>query len=43
VIRHDAFARRYQYKTSVGPVAVTCRRAWMFFGAWSCKSALGSL
>jgi hypothetical protein len=43
VIRHDAFARRYQFQTTVGPVGVTCRRAWMFFGGWSCVSAIGSL
>jgi len=43
VIRHDMFSRRYQFQTSVGPVGVTCRRAWMFFGGWSCRPAMGSL
>lgn len=39
----DVFARHYQWQTTQGPVHVTCTRAWMFFGNWSCTSELGSL
>lgn len=39
----DVFARHYQWPTTLGPVHVTCRRAWVFFGQWSCTSALGAM
>lgn len=39
----DVLTRRYQWQTSLGPVHVTCKRKWFFFGSWSCVSELGSL
>lgn len=38
-IRSDAVGRYYIWKTSVGRVEVTCRRALWFFGEWSCSAA----
>lgn len=39
----DVLARHYQWPTTLGPVHVTCRRAWVFFGRWSCSSELGTI
>ena len=39
----DVLARHYQWQTNHGPVHVTCRRAWVFFGKWSCTSQLGTM
>jgi len=38
-IRSDVLGRYYDWKTTVGPVEVTCRRALWFFGEWACSSA----
>lgn len=38
-IRSDVFGRYYDWKTTVGPVEVTCRRELLFFGEWACTSA----
>ncbi len=38
-IRSDVFGRYYEWRTTVGPVEITCRRALWFFGAWACVSA----
>ncbi len=38
-IRSDIFGRYYTWKTSVGPVEITCRRELWFFGQWGCTSA----
>lgn len=45
-IRTDVFQRRYEWRSSVGPVHVVCRREYVFLGAWSCepkKGAIGSI
>ncbi len=39
-IRSDVFGRYYNWKTTVGPVDITCRRKFVFFGSWSCESAM---
>ncbi|MEM6993773.1 MAG: hypothetical protein AAF721_24880 [Myxococcota bacterium] len=42
-IQADFMSRRYQFKTSVGPVTVTCARPYIFFGNFECKSVVGSM
>jgi hypothetical protein len=32
----DFFGRKYEWRTSTGPVEVSCTRAYVFQGAWSC-------
>ena len=32
--RTDFLGREYEWKTSSGPVAVSCQRAYLFSGAW---------
>jgi hypothetical protein len=39
----DFLSRQYQWVTSVGPVTTKCRRKLVFFGAWECTSALGTI
>lgn len=42
-IRTDVLGRRYQWRSTVGPIAVTCRRELVFFGNWRCSSTKGTL
>ncbi len=39
----DFMARKYEYKTSVGPVTVTCTRPYVFFGNFQCTPVVGSM
>jgi anti-sigma-K factor RskA len=41
--RTDVFGRKYQWRSSVGPVHAVCRRQLIFFGAWHCHSVAGEL
>jgi hypothetical protein len=41
--KSDVIARHYQWQSTRGPVHVTCKRAWLFFGTWSCRSELGAM
>jgi len=41
-IRTDFFGREYTWKTSAGMVKVSCQRAYVFQGAWSCAAAPAS-
>lgn len=43
ITKTDVFQRRYEWKTSKGPVHVLCRRDLLFFGAWHCTPKPGSL
>lgn len=42
-IKSDFMTRQYQFNTSKGPVTVTCKRQYLFFGNFSCTPKLGSL
>lgn len=42
-VRTDVFQRRYQWRSTEGPIVVTCRRQYVFFGGWSCDPERGSL
>jgi len=37
-LRTDFFGREYTWKTSAGPVEVSCARAYVFQGAWACTA-----
>jgi hypothetical protein len=39
----DVIRHRYQYKTTHGMMTVTCKREWMFFGAWACAVEKGQM
>jgi hypothetical protein len=43
VVNTDVFQRRYQWRTTIGPVTSVCRRDWIFFGGWSCRSERGEI
>lgn len=42
-VKADFMARKYEFKTSVGPATVTCKREYVFFGSFSCTSSIGSI
>lgn len=42
-LRTDFLGREYEWKTSAGPVAVECRRDYLFQGAWRCTAREGAL
>ena len=35
-------ARKYTFKTSMGPVTVTCKRQYLVLGGFECRPAIGS-
>ena len=37
-VRTDFLARHYEWKTSGGVVTVRCERAYVFAGAWACRT-----
>ena len=39
--RSGPTGRRYEWRTTIGPVTVSCQRRYIFFGAWSCESERG--
>lgn len=39
----DFTSRRYQWATSGGPMTVTCRREYVFAGAWHCTPSPGEI
>ncbi len=39
--RTDPIRRRYEFKTSIGLVLVTCSRAMVWMGDWKCTSEKG--
>lgn len=41
--RADVIRHRYEYKTTLGVMTVTCKRELLFFGAWSCTPANGRM
>jgi hypothetical protein len=43
VVRTDVFQRRYEWRSTVGPIVSQCRRSLIFLGSWSCASEKGSL
>jgi hypothetical protein len=42
-VRTDITQRRYEWETSLGSVVVTCKRAKIFLGSWSCTTEKGKL
>lgn len=42
-MRTDVIQRRYEWRSSVGPVHVVCRRELIFFGHWRCTPRRGTL
>jgi|GEM_PF-1334559 len=43
VSRADVIRHRYEYKTTQGVMTVTCKRALLFFGEWSCVPQAGPM
>lgn len=43
VMKTDVTSRTYQWATSAGPVVVTCKREYVWFGEWSCAGAGGEI
>ncbi len=41
-IRADWFGREYEWKTSAGPVSVSCGRVYVFAGPWRCIAREGA-
>ncbi|MBL4685071.1 MAG: hypothetical protein JKY37_10820 [Nannocystaceae bacterium] len=39
----DFMARRYEFKTSIGPVTVTCAREYVVIGNFKCTPSVGSM
>jgi hypothetical protein len=39
--RTDPFRRRYEFKTTIGSVLVTCKRGMIWLGAWKCTPERG--
>ena len=42
-VRTDITQRRYEWETNLGSVIVTCKRAKIFLGSWSCTTENGKL
>jgi hypothetical protein len=42
-VRTDVFGRKYQWRSSVGPVHAICRRSFIFFGPWHCDAHKGAM
>ena len=42
-IRADVFQRRYEWRSTMGPLHVVCRREYVFLGPWTCEPKKGSL
>ncbi len=42
-VRTDITQRRYEWETNLGSVIVTCKRAKIFLGSWSCTTEEGKL
>lgn len=39
--RTDPIRRRYEFRTSIGAVLVTCKRQMLWLGDWKCTSEKG--
>lgn len=39
--RTDPFRRRYEFRTSIGSVLVTCKRGLIWLGEWKCTPERG--